>query len=85
MLLEVVRSSVEESIELGKVGSILGLTIRLRTVVSMTVNINVLFSVSHVLTVIDLIELTLAISELPSISSTNVGVLAEVRSDERAI
>ena len=85
MLLEVVRSSVEESIELGKVGSILGLTIRLRTVVSMTVNINVLFSVSHVLTVIDLIELTLAISELPSIGCTNVSVLAEVRSDERSI
>jgi len=77
--LKMVGLIVEESVELGEVRGILGLAVGLRAMVGMTMNISkVLLSVLHVLAIIDLVVLTLAISDLPSISGADVGVLAEV-------
>ena len=86
MILKVVLLAVEESIELGKVRSIFGFTIGLRAVVGVTVNITeILLGVVHVLGVIDLVVLSLAISDLPSVAGTDVGILAEVRADEGTV
>ena len=86
VIFEVVGLPVEEGVELRKVRCILSLTIRLRSMVSMTVHISEVFlSVCHVLAIVDLIELPLAIPDLPGISRANSGVLAEVGTDEGSI
>ena len=86
MILELVGLVVEEGVELGEVRSVFGLSIGLRAMVGMTVHVlKVLLGVFHVLAVIDLVVLTLAISDLPGIGGTDIGVLAEVRADEGSV
>ena len=54
--------------------------------VSMTVQVTkVVLSVSHVLAIIDLVEFSLAISDLPCVSCTNVLILTEVSTNQRSV
>ena len=87
ILESMVLLAVEESIESDEVSGILGLAIGLRAVVGVTVDFDahVFFGVGHVLAVIDLVELSLAILDLPSVSSGDVLVLTKVSAEKRTV
>ena len=86
VLLEVVRLAIEEGIQFPQVGRVLCLSIWLRTVVGVHMHVlEVVLCVGHVLAIIDLIEFSLAISQLPCVLHTSVLVLAEVGTDQRSI
>ena len=54
--------------------------------VSVTVDAaKVVFSVGHVLAIINLIEFSLAISDLPCVSCTDILILAEISTDNRSV
>lgn len=87
MVLEVVRLAIQECIQLLEVRSIFGFAIGLGSMVSVTVDVKHSFvlGIGHVLAIIDLVELSLAISDFPSVSCTNILVLTEVRTDKRTV
>ena len=64
MVDKVVLLVVEELVHLYEIGLVVNLVIRLRSMVSMAVSVlNIVQRVSHVLTVIDLVELSVSVSD----------------------
>ena len=57
-------------------------TYGLRSMVSMTVNVKVIFGVGHVLRSINLVELSLAVLNLPQVACSVFAVLAEVSTEQ---
>ena len=86
MILEVVWLAIEEGIQLGQVRRVLCLSVWLRAVVGVHMHVlEIVLLVGHVLAIIDLIEFSLAISQLPCVLSTCGLILAEEGSDQRSI
>ena len=86
VVLEMVGLTIQEGVKLLEVRGIFGLAIGLRSMVSMTVDTaKVILSVGHVLAIINLIEFSLAISDLPCVSCTDILILAEISTDNRSV
>ena len=86
VVLEMVGLAIQEGVKLLEVRGIFSLAVWLRSMVSMTVDAaKVILSVGHVLAIIDLIEFSLAISDLPCVGCTNVLILTEVSTNQRSV
>ena len=87
VVLEMVRLAIEEGIQLSKVGGVEAFSFGLGSVVSVPVDVlrGLFLALGHVLAIVDLVVLSLAISDLPGVSCADVLVLAQVAANKRSV
>ena len=87
VVLEMVSLAIEEGIQLSKVGGVEAFSFGLGSVVSVPVDVlrGLFLALGHVLAIVDLVVLSLAISDLPGVSCADVLVLAQVAANKRSV
>ena len=87
VILEMVGLAVEEGVHFPEVRGVHSFAIGLWSVVRVPVDVlrELLLGLGHVLAIVDLVELSLAISDLPSVSRAHVLVFAQVPTDKRSV